>query len=189
MDWEEKYLDSLNKTNTSFATLVLTYLFLVVYLGQRTIKFINNEIEYFSEQQQVQQMEQGLTFFKLSFSYETMNVVWVWTLALILCLLCSLLIKRKLLCQKMSTSYNMTFEDISLLVHFDLLSGAISRFINPIFLISFLASLIVIILQITHLIDFLLHIGEELASMLVLAGSLTALAVLFIFSYLFLYRN
>ena len=190
MDLSEKYLDSLKSVTTAITSMFIVYLITLANLIQRTIKFIDDNIYFFSDENlQAQQMEASTSIFQFAFTYATLNILLIWVFALILILVSSLIIKRRALLIKLAQTLSSSQEDVSLLAPFDLLTRSTSVILTPFILLSFFVSGIIITLQLKYLVRFLNEKQMGLDADLVIAGSIFAMLSLLHLVYQYWFRN
>ncbi|MGB0942407.1 MAG: hypothetical protein ACPGUE_08400 [Marinomonas sp.] len=147
MDLSEKYLDSLKSVTTAITSMFIVYLITLANLIQRTIKFIDDYIHFFSDENLGrEQAKASISIFQFAFTYATLNILLIWVFALILTLVSSLIIKRRALLIKLAQTLSSSQEDVSLLAPFDLLIRSTSVILTPFILLSFFVSGIIIAL-------------------------------------------
>lgn len=189
MDITEKYLESAKIVVASISLFLLSFLGLTAYLSQRTLKYFNDE-KFFSEGQRMQpQFDGQIGIFNFEFTYATMNIAWIWMLAVVLIILGSLLKKRTMLLNKLQNSAGEKETDINLLLPLDFLSPKTSKLLSPIVFFSIGVSAVVIVLQAVSLGYNLWYDFRFVESSLVVIGSVYALIALILVVVQYFKRN
>ena len=110
MDIQEKLVEAGRSVNKYLWIIFISIMILSSYLIQRTVQFSEQEDGFLGAQAQHQSQVQfqGGTLFKLDFTYATMNIAWIWLLAVLLFSATLTLKKRQVIFSKLSSDAQLS---------------------------------------------------------------------------------